>query len=50
MFGALTTNKKPFKTVMEMNRADVTLVQVRGTMPASWAQKKSTKSKNNFTG
>ena len=39
VFGALTTNKKPFKTVMEMNRADVTLVQVRGTMPASWAQK-----------
>jgi len=39
VFGALTTNKKPFKSVMEMNRSDVRLVQVRGTMPAGWAKK-----------
>ena len=45
VFGALTTSKKPFKTVMEMNRSDVTLVQVRGTMPASWAQKNLPKAK-----
>ena len=43
VFGALTTSKKPFAAVMDMNRADVKLAQVRGSMPAGWAQKNLTK-------
>jgi len=39
VFGALTTSKKPFADVMDMNSADVKLAQVRGSMPAGWAQK-----------
>jgi len=39
VFGALTTSKKPFKDVMDMNSADVKLAQVRGSMPAGWAEK-----------
>ena len=42
VFGALTTNKKPFKAVMDMNKSDVKLAQVRGTMPADWAKKNLT--------
>ena len=42
VFGALTTSKKPFKAVMDMNKADVKLAQVRGTMPADWAAKNLT--------
>ena len=43
VFGALTTSKKPFAAVMDMNRADVKLAQVRGSMPAGWAKKNLTK-------
>jgi len=39
VFGALTTSKKPFADVMDMNSADVKLAQVRGSMPAGWAKK-----------
>ena len=39
VFGAVTTDKKPFKAVMDMNKSDVKLAQVRGTMPADWAKK-----------
>ena len=39
VFGALTTDKKPFKAVTDMNKSDVKLAQVRGTMPADWAKK-----------
>ena len=45
VFGALSTNKKPFKTVMDMNSSSVKLVQVRGTMPAAWAKKNLPKAK-----
>ena len=44
-FGALTTSKKPFAAVMDMNRDDVKLAQVRGSMPAGWAKKNLTKAK-----
>ena len=39
VFGAVTTDKKPFNAVTDMNASDVNLAQVRGTMPADWAQK-----------
>ena len=45
VFGALTTSKKPFAAVMDMNREDVKLAQVRGSMPAGWAKKNLTKAK-----
>jgi polar amino acid transport system substrate-binding protein len=45
VFGALTTSKKPFAAVMDMNRDDVKLAQVRGSMPAGWAKKNLTKAK-----
>ena len=45
VFGALTTSKKPFAAVMDMNRSDVKLAQVRGSMPAGWAKDNLTKAK-----
>ncbi len=45
VFGALTTSKKPFAAVMDMNRDDVKLAQVRGSMPAGWAKKNLPKAK-----
>ena len=45
VFGAVTTNKKPFKAVLDMNKSGVNLAQVRGTMPADWAKKNLSKAK-----
>ena len=39
VFGVLTTDKKNYKSTGDMNTADTTLAQVRGTMPADWATK-----------
>ena len=33
------SEEKPFNAVTDMNASDVNLAQVRGTMPADWAQK-----------
>lgn len=38
VFGVLTTEAKPFKTVKDLDKADVTLVQVRGTTPVKYIE------------
>lgn len=38
VFGVLTTEEKPFSTWQDLNSADVTLVQVRGTTPLKFIE------------
>jgi len=44
-FGVLTTEGQSYKKVQELNTADVTLVEVRGTTPVPWIKENLPKAK-----
>ena len=44
-FGVLTTEKKPFKALADLNKESVTMIQVRGTTPIAYLEKNLPKAK-----
>jgi polar amino acid transport system substrate-binding protein len=44
-FGVLTTEKKPFKALADLNKESVTMIQVRGTTPIPYLEKNLPKAK-----
>jgi len=44
-FGVLTTEKKPFKVLGDLNKESVTMIQVRGTTPIAYIEKNLPKAK-----
>src|SRR5262249_55242386 len=44
-FGVLLTGRKPFKTMADLNKESVTLIQVRGTTPVAYIEKNLPKAK-----
>lgn len=44
-FGVLTTGRKPFKAMADLNKESVTLIQVRGTTPIPYIEKNLPKAK-----
>lgn len=44
-FGILTTEKKPFKVLADLNKESVTMIQVRGTTPIPYIEKNLPKAK-----
>lgn len=44
-FGVLTTEKKPFKALADLNKESVTMIQVRGTTPIPYIEKNLPKAK-----
>jgi len=44
-FGVLTTGRKPFKVLADLNKESVTMIQVRGTTPIPYIEKNLPKAK-----
>jgi polar amino acid transport system substrate-binding protein len=44
-FGVLTTDKKPFKALADLNKESVIMIQVRGTTPIAYIEKNLPKAK-----